>query len=93
MSDAWVEMRERSLALPGASLWYEAAGLSGSRDQPELPIRTRLDAHLMMSAAGFEPVRLILARLVSAYFLSYNTIYSTSRALFILPAEQSLCPT
>ena len=35
-------------------------------------------------------VQLILARLVSVYFLSHNTIHSTSRVLFILPAEQPL---
>jgi hypothetical protein len=31
-----------------------------------------------------------LSRLVLAYFLSQNTIHSTSRALFILPAEHPL---
>jgi len=29
-----------------------------------------------------------LSRFISVYFLSYNTIYSTSRALFIRSAEQ-----
>ena len=28
--------------------------------------------------------------LITAYFLSYNTIQSTSRVLFILPVEQAL---
>jgi hypothetical protein len=42
----------------------------------------------------FEAVRLAyldLSRLLLAYFLSQNTIHSTSRALFILPAEHPLC--
>jgi hypothetical protein len=40
--------------------------------------------------ATLEVVRLAylgLSRLILAYFLSQNTIHSTSRALFILPAE------
>jgi len=37
---------------------------------------------------NLEPV-LILARFISTYFFSYNIIYSTNRALFILTAEQS----
>ena len=31
-----------------------------------------------------------MSRLISTYFLSHNTIHSTSRTLFILPAEQPL---
>jgi hypothetical protein len=38
---------------------------------------------------GGEPVQLIRSRLISAYFFSHNTIYSISRALFILLAERS----
>jgi hypothetical protein len=44
-------------------------------------------------STSFEAVRLAylgISRLVLAYFLSQNTIHSTSRALFILPAEHSL---
>ena len=36
---------------------------------------------------SFGAVRLILTRLVSTYLFSRNTIYSTSRALFILTAK------
>ena len=39
---------------------------------------------------NFEHVRLIGSRLVSAYFLSHNTIHSTSRTLFTGSAEQPL---
>ena len=37
-----------------------------------------------------EAVRLGLSRLVSAYFLSQNTIHSTSPILFMRSAEQAL---
>ena len=41
--------------------------------------------------SNFGAVRLIHFWLVSAYFLSHNTIYSTSRTLFTGSAEQPLC--
>jgi hypothetical protein len=44
--------------------------------------------HLSLCAKDFEAVRLAylgISRLVLTYFLSQNTIHSTSRALFILP--------
>ena len=40
-----------------------------------------------------EAVRLILARFVSTYFLSHNTIHSTSRILFIKSAEHHSNPS
>jgi hypothetical protein len=49
----------------------------------------------LLSLSYFEAVRLPylgISRLVLAYLLSHNTIHFTSRALFILPAEQPLCP-
>ena len=42
-----------------------------------------------MNELNREVVRLVLSRLVSIYFLSHNTIYSTSSILFMRSAEQA----
>jgi hypothetical protein len=58
-------------------------GTEGVTNFPPLPV-------VKKNAVVFEVVRLAylgLSRLILAYFLSQNTIHSTSRALFILPAE------
>ena len=44
---------------------------------------------LFASVEDREVVRLVLSRLVSAYFLSQNTIHSTSPTLFMRSAEQA----
>jgi hypothetical protein len=53
-----------------------------------LEMMTTLD--VWMEVLVLEPIQLILARLISAYFLSHNTIQSTSRALLNQPAKQSV---
>jgi hypothetical protein len=53
-----------------------------------LEMMTTLD--VWMEVLVLEPVRLILAWLISAYSLSHNTIQSTSRALLNQPAEQTV---
>ena len=50
-------------------------------------VQTRNIKQQLMSMFGWS--RFGLAWLITAYFLSHNTIQSTSRALFILPAEQA----
>jgi hypothetical protein len=46
---------------------------------------------LLLNVQAVRLAYLGISRLVLAYFLSHNTIYSNSRALFILPAEHSRC--